>query len=533
MAKKRNFLFNIQMFEMIMIFICFFNVVNLLLSEEKIENNKTINKSNDFEKNEKVELNFDWNAIQNQVIEHTFENGLKLIILPRKNIPVAALVTWADVGGADDPDGLTGIAHMFEHMAFKGTSNIGTKNFLKEKELLDKEDEIYNQILLEKSKGFYANQELIASLTEQFKLVQKEALNFSNAAEFTEILQKEGGVGLNAFTSRDQTAYTVKLPVNKIELWMALESERFLDPVLREMYKEKDVVAEERRMSVENNPIGKLYEEFLCTAFKAHPYGRPLIGHMADILNYSREKALEFYKKYYIASNLVVSIVGDVEPQKIIEMAKKYWGRLPAKPKPVRYITYEPPQQGEKRVTIEAEAQPMFVIGWHVPQATHNDRYALDALCSILGDGRTSRLYRKLVRDLKIASYISAYNGYPGSKYPSLAIIACVPSIGKSNEECEMAIYEEIEKIKNEFVTDQELKRFKTKEITDLVRRLDSNMEIAQLLAKYQQIWGDWRALFKEVDKINSVTKDQIKYVANKYFTKQNRTVAQLIKESK
>lgn len=471
---------------------------------------------------------FDFSQLQKSIVEKTLPNGLKIIVLPRHEVPVVSMVTWADVGGSDDPKGYTGMAHMFEHMAFKGTDEIGTTDPAKEVLLMAKEDAIFEQLRLERLKGDKGDKRKLERLEKDFEKAIADAYALIVPNAFSNKLENEGAEGLNAFTSKDQTAYMVSLPSNKFELWMALESERFLRPRLREMYREREVVAEERRMTVENRPMSRLLEEFLSTAFKAHPYGVPLIGHSSDIQNYSRSAAKDFFDKYYGPNNLTLAIVGDVKPEKVFELAEKYWARIPSKYKPERVATVEPTQICERTVIMPDKAQPIILMGWHIPDETHKDMPALSALSSILGSGRTSRLYRRMVRDDKAAVSVSAFSGWPGSKYPCLSVVFCYPAQGKSASECDKIILEEIEKIKNASVTPEELERVKTGTMTGLIAGLKNNMGLAQNLAQYNQIWGDWRALFGELDRINAVTCDDIQRVAKKYFVKTGRTLAVL-----
>lgn len=471
---------------------------------------------------------FDFSVLEKSIVETTLDNGLKIIILPRHDAPVVSFVTWANVGSSDDPKEYTGLAHMFEHMAFKGTDSIGSRDSQKELELMNKEDEVFLKLRSERLKRRLANQQTIASLTVEMEKAIADAYTLVEPNEFANRLQKEGGAELNAFTSRDQTAYVVSLPSNKIELWMAMESERFLAPRLREMYKEREVVAEERRMTVDNRPVGKLVEEFLVTAFKAHPYGLPIVGHMSDIQNYSRKAAKAFFERYYSPGNLTVAIVGDVEPEKTIKLAKKYWGRIAGRELPEPLATVEPEQTGERRVIIEERAQPALLMGWHVPAETHADTPALHAFIDILGQGRTSRLYKRMIKDLKVAVSISAFTGWPGNKYPSLAVVFAFPSQDKSNQECEKIILEEIEKLKQELLSKEDLEKVKTRAMSAFISELRNNMGLAQNLATYQQLWGDWRALFRELDRINAVTPQDVQRVARQYFVTRNRTVASM-----
>lgn len=469
---------------------------------------------------------FDFSTLEKSISEHSLENGLKIIVLPRHDAPVVSLVTWVNVGGVDDPKEYSGLAHMLEHMAFKGTATIGSRDPENELKLMADEDRIFERLRLERLKDRLADPEKIKSLTEQMNKAIENAYSVIEPNAFSNILQSEGGSGLNAFTSRDQTAYVISMPSNKLELWMAMESERFLQPLLREMYREREVVTEERRMTVDNRPMGKLIEEFLCTAFKAHPYGNPLIGHLSDIRNYSREATQRYFKKYYTPSNMTIALVGDVKPETVVEMAEKYWGRIQKRPAPPRIATTEPVQLGERRLSLNDRAQPAMVIGWHVPAETDEDMPALSAFVDILGQGRTSRLYRRMIRDEKVSVSVSAFAGWPGSKYPSLAVVFCYPASGKNNAECEKMIYEEIEKLQTQLLSDEDLEKVKARAMASFIMGLNDNMGLAQQLTTYQQIWGDWRQLFRELDRINKVTPQDVQRVARQYFTASNRTVA-------
>lgn len=474
---------------------------------------------------------FDFSKMENAITEHTLKNGLKVLVMERHDAPVASFVTYANVGGTDDPKGFTGMAHMLEHMAFKGTKILGSKDIDKELKLMDIEDTVFTKLRTERNKGRFADTLKIQELTKAYDEARDAAYELVEPNKFGNVVEREGGVGLNAYTSMDQTVYFFSLPSNKVELWMALESERFLNPVLRELYKERDVVAEERRMRTESNPIGKLIEEFLCMSFIAHPYGVPTIGHMSDIQCYSRKELKDHYSKYYVPSNLVIAIVGDVKTKDVIKMAEEYWGHIPSRPAPERVATIEPEQNGERRVVIEDPAQPFYVVGWHVPDNTHPDRPALDALCDYLGQGRTSMLYKNLVKEKKAAMNIGAFAGFPGGKYPTLIAVYAMPAAEHNNEEMETEIFAEVEKLRTELISAEDVEKIKARAKAGFINQLDDNNGIALQLAAYQTQWGNWREMFRELDRINKVTAEDIKRVASEYMTKKNRNVAMIVTE--
>lgn len=462
---------------------------------------------------------------ESRLTEFTLDNGLKFLVLERHDAPVVTCFTHVNVGSVDEVKGITGLAHIFEHMAFKGTTTIGTKDYKSEAKALVRVDEAFHALRSELLKGDRADPNRVDRLRQRFDEAQQEGQKFLVHDEFEETLKREGGTNLNAGTSTDYTVYFVNLPSNKLELWMLMESERFRVPVLREFYKEKEVVMEERRLRTETQPIGRLIEDFLATAYKAHPYGEPVIGHMSDLEAISRTQAETFFKEYYVPVSMTIAIVGDVSPQGVKAMAKKYFGRIPYHPTPKPVVTVEPPQEGERRVIIEDPSQPFVVVGYHKPGINHPDDAVFDAITDIMGMGRTSRLYTTLVKEKRIAVAASGFQGMPGVKYPGLFLFYAVPSQGHTNQENLEAIYAQIDRLKNEPVSREELDKAKTRARAGLIRQLDSNEGLAQQLAFYEVVTGDWRNLFKQLDRIDAVTAEDIQRVAQTYFTNKNRTV--------
>lgn len=471
-------------------------------------------------------------TFEKSVTEHTLANGMKFIIVERREVPVVSFHLYADVGSVDEEAGVSGMAHMFEHMAFKGTSDIGTQDAQAEKEALAKVDELYAALQEEQRKASSADPERIARLTEAFEKAKEEAAQYVEPNEFTRVIEENGGVGLNASTSWDATRYYLSYPSNKVELWFSLESARFLDPVLREFYKERDVVIEERRLRVDSQPIGKLIEEFLAVAYKAHPYGRNAVGWQSDLENMTRPQAQRFYEKHYTPPHLTAAVVGDVDADEVLRLAEIYFGRIPSRPRPDPLWTAEPPQPGERRLTVHAQSQPILLMGYHKPAVQHRDDAVFDAVQDVLSGGRTSRLYRSLVQDQKIAMAAGGFPGFPGDKYPNLFLFYSFPSAGHTNQENEQAMLAEIERLKTEPVTEEELSRVKRRARAGLIGGLDSNAGLAAELADYQVKTGDWRNLFRAIDAIERVTREDIQRVANEYFTEKNRTVGWLVPET-
>ena len=459
-------------------------------------------------------------------------NGLTLLICERPDAPVFSFFTLVDAGSAQDPTGRTGLAHMFEHMAFKGTEKIGTTNYAAEKPALAKVETAYAAYIAERDKTVGRDEAKLKQLEKAWKDATAEADKYVVGNEFGKIIEENGGEGLNAFTSYDETAYHYSLPENRLELWAYLESERFLHPVLREFYKERNVVIEERRLRTDSNPIGRLLEQFTAAAFEAHPYHRPTIGWMSDLNRFSATDAQKFFDTYYVPSNMVVAVAGDVHATQAMPILEKYFGRLPTRPQPDETTTTEPPQNSERRVVLKEHAQPLYLEGYHRPDYRSKDDAVFDAITDLMSEGRTSRLYRALVRDKKIASFSAGFSGLPGIKYPHLFAFYAFPLPGHTPQEVGDAIHVEIERLKKEDISDEELTMIKTRSKANLIRGLADNEGLATELATYQTRYGDWRELFRSVDRIDQVTKADIRRVANETFVETNRTVGIIETES-
>jgi predicted Zn-dependent peptidase len=453
------------------------------------------------------------------------DNGLTVIICERPEAPVFSFYTHVDAGSVQDPLGETGLAHMFEHMAFKGTDKIGTTDYAAEKVALEKVEQIYAAYIAERDKPVARDEKKIKELQKAWMDAVTEANKYVKPNEFPQIVEINGGEDLNANTTDDETNYFYSFPENRLELWAYLESERFLHPVMREFYKERNVVIEERRMRVDSNPIGRLIEQFTTAAFQAHEYHRPTIGWMSDLNTFSATDAKNFFDKYYIPSNMVVAVVGDVKASETMPVIEKYFGRIPSRPQPDERTTTEPPQNAERRVVLQEMSQPLYLEGYHRPDYRSPDDAVYDAIADLMSSGRTSRLYRALVRDKKIAADSAGFTGLPGNKYPHLFAFYAFPLPGHKPDEMAEAIHVEIEKLKTEDISDEELKMIKTRAKANLIRGLGSNDGLASSLALYQARYDDWRELFRSVDRIDKVTKADIRRVANQTFVPTNRTV--------
>ena len=467
-------------------------------------------------------------SFEQRVTEYTLQNGWTFILVERPVAPVFAFMTRVNAGSAQEGAGVTGLAHMFEHMAFKGTTRLGTNNYAKEKPALEELEHAY-LAYQEARLTPQSDRQHIKKLKQNFEEKQRAAALFVKKNEFGDTIEREGGVALNAFTSADVTGYFYALPSNKIELFCYLESERFLHPVFREFYEERDVVMEERRLRTESRPIGRLLEQFTATSFTAHPYHHPVIGYASDIQSYTITDARTFYHTYYVPTNMVTAIVGDIHPKTLIPLLEQYFSRIPSAAQTSPLLrTIEPPSTAEKTITLNDPSQPFYLEGYHKPSVTHHDQPVFDAIDDILTNGRTSRFYRSLVRDKKIAVAAGAYGAYPGKKYPHLWVPYAVPAQGVENETVQRAIRDELERLKKVDVTDEELAKFRTRAKASLLYSLQSNMGLAMNLTDYHTLFGDWRELFRYSERFDTVTTADIRRVATQTFTASNRVVAQI-----
>ncbi len=462
---------------------------------------------------------------EKKVTEFTLPNGLHFILVERHEAPVVSFHTYVNAGSVDDPAGATGIAHMLEHMAFKGTETVGTTDWPGEKRALAAVEDAYDKVEAERNKGPKADQERIGVLQVQLKSAIEQAQSFVEPNEYSRIIEQNGAVGLNAQTSLDSTEYYYSFPSNRIELWFLLESQRFLDPVFREFYKERDVVMEERRMRIESSPQGKLIETFEAAAFEAHPYRNPGVGWPSDIASLRSRTARDFFEKYYVPANINIAIVGDVNPAEARRMAEKYFGPLPARPLPPLLHTTEPPQQGPKSAVVSSPAQPLLLVGYKRPDEYDPDDAVFDVIQMILSSGRTGLLYKELVQEKRLSLQAQAVATFPDGRYPNLFVFFLVPSLGHTVDENQAALDDLITRFEAKKVDAETLARVKTKVRAGLIRRLGSNAGLASVLTTYYATYGDWRKMFTSLDDLNKVTADDVQRVAIRYFAPASRTV--------
>ena len=471
------------------------------------------------------------------VVEKHLANGLRLLLVERHDEPAIAGGWVAHVGSSNERLGMTGIAHLFEHMMFKGTPTIGTKDYKKDLEILAAQEQLRDemrqeerQMRAEHRRGAIDDLLKPENKSARYRELEKQFNQLISAQrdilvknEFDRIYSGAGGDRMNAFTSEDMTAYFVNVPANKIELWMWMESERIMHPVFREFYAERDVVFEERRMRTESTPLGKFQEEFMAMFWESCPYAWPVVGWPSDVPAISKAQADEFYSTYYSPQNITLILVGDLEPDKAEAQARKYFERIPRGPKtPPDVVTLEVKQLAEKRMSAEAETNPQVDILWHTVAFQHRDSYPLEILAQILST-RTGRLYKGLVLGNGVATETYADQG--SMKWEGMFNAGGEAKEGHTPAEVEQGIYDNLEKLKKEEVPPEELQKVKNNFAAGEYRKLSSNYQILMHLIRNDGE-GDWREINEAGPKIQAVTGADVKRVANKYFTRENRAVA-------
>jgi predicted Zn-dependent peptidase len=476
-------------------------------------------------------------AQQVAVQEYVLENGLRLLMIPKKGDPNVAAGWVARVGSVNERPGITGLSHLFEHMMFKGTHVIGTTDIKKDLDLMTRMDAIKAEIRKEEQVqirrlrlGQIDNlqdpqnrTDRHNTLLQELAAIEKDSKALIVQNEFDKVYTSAGASDMNAGTSEDYTVYFINVPTNKLELWFWMESDRLMNPVFREFYSERDVVHEERRMRTDSTPTGKFDEEFNALFWTSSPYSWPVVGWPSDLDGLTRQEALDYFALNYAPNNLSACLVGDFDPEQARKLADRYFGRLkrnPQEPPPVR--TREVEQMAEKRMLAFAETNPEVQIRYHSVADGHLNEPALVVLGSLLS-GRTGRLYKSLVLDQKIANNVAA--GQNGMKWAGYFLLNGVAKPGSTPEAVEQALYKEIEKLQKEKVGDRELQKVKNQFAADNFRRLDSRflLMLQILLADSNRGWQEFN---EDPKRIAAVTADDIQRVANLYFKPENRAVA-------
>lgn len=473
-----------------------------------------------------------WGSAQDELAadihEATLENGLRVIMVVRDLAPVIDFNLTFDVGGVDEPPGLGGIAHMVEHMAFKGTRSIGSRDIAAEEDALRALERAANALKVAREAG--AQGDALARFEADFAEAQATAQALASPNALDTLFTDNGAQGLNASTGYDRTSYTVSLPANRLELYARVYADVLSNPVFRSFYEERDVVREERRGRSEDLPDGVLSEAFLAAAFQEHPYGRPLIGAAEEIAGYTATAARGIFDVFYHPNRAVLVLVGDVDPERDLALLRRYFEFVPRGPEVRPELPPEPPQRAERRVRVAFDAEPQLTVGFHKPTFPAREAYVADVLDYILGRGRTSRLYRALVTEQRLAVSTATSSASPGVRYPNLFTFDLRPRAPHTPAELEAALYDELAKLSETPVTETELARARTLLRADVVRGFASGPSLAASLAFNELFAGGWESLFDDLDIYDTVTAAEIQAFARATFRPQNRIVATLVR---
>ena len=466
------------------------------------------------------------------VTERTLKNGMRFLIVERRESPTFAAYIRFKVGSVNEVPGQTGLAHLLEHMMFKGTTRFGSTDPVREQPLLARIDALHALLQAEKRQkrlaGAVPDPDRVATLEKELAGLEEQAKRFIVRNELWEIYRRNGGTNLNASTSHDGTQYFISLPKNRLELWALLESDRMRDPVFREFYTERDVVQEERRQRVDTSPRGQLMEAAVGAAFTAVPYRHPVLGWPGDLENLNRPQAQAYFKTHYAPNNALVVLVGDLDPAEVIRVVERYFGDLPPQPIPPAPIFEEPPQRGERRIRVEFPAEPQLLMLYQAPPVGHPDSYPLAVLGALLGDGRSSRLYKRLVDERRLVTSIAAGPWF--LQYAGLFVIQATPRAPHTLDEVEAAVEEEIALLKTEPVSPREMLKVRNQTVFETVEHLASNAGLASRLGSAWALTGDWRSLFSDQDKLTAVTAEDVREAAKRYLNPGHRTVASLVR---
>jgi len=477
-----------------------------------------------------------------EVKEHQLANGMRFLLVERHDSPTVAAGWVAHVGSVNERPGITGLSHFFEHMMFKGTHVLGTRNLAADLRLIAQQEKVQESLRAEISlmrerlrRGEIedlakpeSRSERSRGLEQQFEALVEKQRQTIIKDQLDEIYTRNGGEFLNAFTNEDMTGYFVRVPANRLELWAWLESDRLLSPVFREFYSERDVVFEERRLRTESTPLGKYDEEFNSLFWQAHPYRWPVVGWASDIPAYTKAQADDYFATYYAPNNLTGILVGDFKSAEVVPLLDRYFGRIPrGRKSPPEVVTEEPKQLGEKRYLAAAETSPTVRIWWHAVPFVHRDAAALDLLTDVLS-GRTGRLYKGLVLGRQLANEATAsvdLKKYAGSVQVEVAV-----KEDKSPAAAEAAVYEELDRLQKELVPEAELLKVKNQAKANAYRRLQSPTFIMLQLLQYEGL-GDWRHIDTYADQVSAVTAEDLMRVARSYLTPEGRLVGVFLRK--
>jgi predicted Zn-dependent peptidase len=465
-------------------------------------------------------------SLESRIQYRKLDNGITVLGLDRGYSPTLTLIISFRVGSVDESYRTAGAAHMLEHMLFKGTDRIGTKDYAAEKRVLDQIEKVGES--LDRLRIANPEDKRVPGLQKQLKKLQDEAAKYVINSPYDKIYTTNGAVGFNASTSRDTTQYFVELPASKLEMWAQTESERLRNPVMREYYRERQAVTEERLMRFDSKGTESLYEKFLAAAFIAHPYRHPTIGWASNVGFLSLRDVRNFYRTRYTPQNMTITVVGKQNVGNTFAVIEKYFGKMESGIEEIPLAIREPAHAGERRLELHFDSSPFLLIGYNKPTFPSRADFVCDIISGILSEGKTSRLYRSLVLEKKIAASVDAMNGFPGARYDNLFVIAAAPRHPHTPQEVESAVYEELARLRSD-LSQEEIAKIITRTESSMIFDLDSNKGIAHALAYYQTAFGDWRYVLRYLNEIRSVSVKEVADVMDRYFTRENRTVGILL----
>ncbi|MBE7438311.1 MAG: insulinase family protein [Spirochaetales bacterium] len=475
---------------------------------------------------------------EKQIKKIEFENGLKLLLLRRDYAPTVAAYIKFKAGSVDESPVTSGIAHMLEHMLFKGTRQVGTLDYAKEEKYLflinswaRKMDQARREADRLRAAGDPVGEKKALKDVERWQkriqMIQQMAQAYRVPDEDSLIYSEHGQRGYNAYTSRDLTNYQIELPANRLEVWARLESDRIAHSVLREFYTERDVVAEERRMRTENIARNLLIEQYLARVYADHPYGRPVIGPMENIIYFDYDSAYDFYRKYYAPNNTTIALVGDLDFSSSEALVRRYFGSMESQY--IDHARHPAPPRRFLEVDLKSPGSPFLLMGWFKPALPHPDNLRMELLSSILAGSSDSRLNRSLVMEQKIAASISAYASFPGDRHENLFVLMAVPAPGISYERLEAAIEKEMQLLTTQGVTADELQRARRSFESDIIYRMRSNAGMADLLSFYETVAGDYRILFREFENLETIDVEDVNEAARRHLVFKERMIGRII----
>ncbi|MDI6851204.1 MAG: pitrilysin family protein [bacterium] len=450
----------------------------------------------------------------------TLENGLRVVFIQDRTLPVFLGFIQFNTGSADEAPGLTGVSHLLEHMLFKGTKKLGTTNYKQEEKLNRKLDELYEQ--LENAKDDSTKE----TLTSKIDSIKQELKKYVISEEIWRIYLSHGGAIMNASTSNVSTQYYVFLPSNKKELWCKIESDRFKNLVLREFYSERDVVNEERRMG-ENNPYNKIWDALMTTVYHASPLRWPVVGWEDDIMNVKPYQVMWYYKTHYTPDNCVIVLIGDVDPENDIKLIRKYFGDWTGKKLRISRYTKEPKQNGTRRTQVISHGKPTMAIGFQGPYYPEKDYYALSIFSFIFGESDAS-IMKKSLEEKGIASNTFSFTTSWDGKGPSLFGIYLYPAPGIPMDSLEKRVFELVDSIKNAGIEEELLQKAKNNFKMFYVNRQRDPLRFAFTVSRGVRLFNDPEFYRKEIEIIESIQPEDVINAVRKYLRKSNASIITL-----